>query len=838
MGAGGTAHLARIVLARELRHRWRGLVLLGVLATLWATVTMSAVAGARRTASVIDRFQRETVASDADFSIFDDFDGEDLYRALLARPEVLTAELRWSAGTGLAYDRGIFVGLSGGVTGVWGRDIDRPIVVRGRTADPSNADEVMVSSATADLLDIEPGDHLDIPTWDSKEWEAWLKVRGDFPPFNGPLVHVVVVGVVRTAWDLEATQDSAFFVLTTPAFGARWGSAIGQNSRTVVVALRDPDLDPGTLVEPLTVSLGKTVSIVSAEDAYVSHAGDAADAQAAGLLVIAVAAGLTGALLVGFAVAREMRRSADRYQPIVALGATPRQRALAVSAPIAVVAIATSVVSVTAAGLASMFFPVGSARAAEPTRGVWPDVPILAAGAPIVVFLMLAVAMSASLRSAGARSADQKAVTRFTAVLGRVGPSAMVGQMNALGTRERRSTLVAAVVTFVGLTSTAWFAHSLHDLERSPQRWGYTWSSSPESGFGPGEWRAAVDSTLADPDVAGVGLLYAQTAIVAGRPVDISTFDSMGGVSERPHVLSGRLPLSSREIALGRRTAKALRVEIGDRVWIDSVALGQSAWTVVGLIVPPTLLSTTNPGDGAFTLPTSHAELFEGDSAVNFLTISYRPGADVRRLEDRLKVDPGWKFDALSHARQPGAIATLTGVSVLLPWLAGFFVVLGLGATTLAAVRRGTPRRTRRADPSGTRIHTPRRPPLLVGRGVDHRRRRSPRRCSGRATDRQTSVEAHDRRPRSRGDAAFARARRSRRHWCRRPRFSCGVVVGRPSSTHPCGRRPAAGGMSASRAHHRRRLFRTEKDGWGRKRRKHRSLPVTNGHSTESTTTT
>ena len=29
---------------------------------------------------------------------------------------------------------------------------------------------------------------------------------------------------------------------------------------------------------------------------------------------------------------------------------------------------------------------------------------------------------------------------------------------------------------------------------------------------------------------------------------------------------------------------------------------------------------------------------------------------------------------------------------MLPPWLAGFFVVLGLGATTLAAVRRGTPR--------------------------------------------------------------------------------------------------------------------------------------------------
>ena len=31
-------------------------------------------------------------------------------------------------------------------------------------------------------------------------------------------------------------------------------------------------------------------------------------------------------------------------------------------------------------------------------------------------------------------------------------------------------------------------------------------------------------------------------------------------------------------------------------------------------------------------------------------------------------------------------------MAVLLPWLAAFFVALGLGATALAAVRRGTPR--------------------------------------------------------------------------------------------------------------------------------------------------
>ena len=131
---------------------------------------------------MVNRFQTATLASDATYGIPDDFDGQALHRALVAHPAVLAADVQWSAGTGLAYDRGIFVDIIAGTTGVWGRSFDRPIVLGGRLADPGNPDEVMVTSATADLLGIGMGDDLDIPTWDKTEWDAWQKVHGAYPP--------------------------------------------------------------------------------------------------------------------------------------------------------------------------------------------------------------------------------------------------------------------------------------------------------------------------------------------------------------------------------------------------------------------------------------------------------------------------------------------------------------------------------------------------------------------------------------------------------------------------------------------------------------------------------
>ena len=97
------------------------------------------------------------------------------------------------------------------------------------------------------------------------------------------------------------------------------------------------------------------------------------------------------------------------------------------------------------------------------------------------------------------------------------------------------------------------------------------------------------------------------------------------------------MPSGERDIALGERTANALNVRIGDTVTIRSAVLDKGVWNVVGLVVPPTLLTTINPGDGAYTTSYGHEALFVGMPVVSYLAMTYRTGAAVDIVETSAK---------------------------------------------------------------------------------------------------------------------------------------------------------------------------------------------------------
>src|SRR4051812_19533124 len=128
-GRSRSWQLIRLIAGRELRSSWRTLTVLAVMASMWGAVTMTAVAGARRTSSVVDRFRTATAASDATFWIKHDLDGEALRRGLLARPDVRAADTVWAAGTDLAWSRKTWVGLISGEGAQWGVTLDRPLLL-------------------------------------------------------------------------------------------------------------------------------------------------------------------------------------------------------------------------------------------------------------------------------------------------------------------------------------------------------------------------------------------------------------------------------------------------------------------------------------------------------------------------------------------------------------------------------------------------------------------------------------------------------------------------------------------------------------------------------------
>lgn len=681
--------LARILAGKELRRRWRGLVLLGLLVALWVGATMTAVAGARRTSSVVDRFQRVTSASDAQFAVSGDRDGDDLLRALEASPEVDEVDSMWFASTGLAFDEGRWVVLFGGARGSWGRDFDHPIVVDGRTADPASETEVVVTASTADLLDVGVGDHLDIPTWDRADLEAWWLVRGSYPDFDGPLINVVIVGVVEMAKSLESPSEEGLFIVATPAFLERWSSSIGREQRHVVASFSDDGVDAAALAERLSTQVGATVRAVTTEQAYAGNLRDATNALTAGLVVLAILVGAVGAVVVGLGVAREVRSTAVRFQPLLALGATAAQRVMVFSIPIAAVGFVAAIIASVASALASTLFPLGPGHAAEPLRGLWIDAPVVGSSLFAVLF-MLAISAVSTIRPVSTTSARSVSKATKAPFQHFFGPATRVGYRNAVSSSQAQATLVIATVTLAGFVGAAWFTQGLDDLGSDQRRWGYTWSSSPEAALAADQFNAAVDAVQKHPEVASVGYLDTAVVVIAGVSVPISSFAMANGALIYPEVLSGRLPTSSFDIAIGERTARELRLDIGDSVQLDSGFATPSEFTVVGLIVPPFTGTDAEPGVGVLTTAPSLQRLsYPFDSLTRNLLMVYRSGADVQAVEADL-TDLGFRFEVRSHSRPPRGLANVLGVSVISVGLGAFFLVLGALASLLVAVRQRT----------------------------------------------------------------------------------------------------------------------------------------------------
>ncbi|MEQ1873400.1 MAG: ABC transporter permease [Ilumatobacteraceae bacterium] len=684
--------LARVLVRKELRARWRGLILLGLLAAVWAAVAMTAIAGARRTASVVDRFQRVTAASDAQFVIEGDDTAAELLESLRAAPEVSAVDSLWSASSGFGFDRGLWVNLVVGIENVWGQEFDRPIVVRGRLADPSNPTEVMISPEVVDFFDVDVGDRMALPMWDHDEWEAWMQTRGKYPEFNGPLLEVVVVGVVERAEGLGSAAGDALLISATPALFERWGAEIGANNRYIPVTFHDRDFDPAILAQRLTDSLGVPVNVSSDEEMYAGNLRDSTRALTMGLVVLAIAVLVAGGLVLGLAVAREVRRASTPYEALRALGATPRQRISVLTTPIAIAGIAAAAIAIVTAGFASALFPLGSARAAEPNRGVWLDAPVLAGGSLVAVF-MVVISVACQLRPVRAVSRSSTHTGWRPSFLRNLGPTALVGVVNAVGSRRARASIVVAVVTITALSAAAWFERSMDDLGKSPDKWGYTWSSSPEFNVAGGSQSDELLRQLAaNNDVGSVSVLNTTVIGVDGEPVGLSTIVGYDSELIEPVVLAGRLPTSTFEIAVGEATAERLKVGIGDQVRIDSPFAPSLDCIVVGVVVPPYRGTGADVGAGIYTNAMTFARLDHPfDTIVAVLLIEYEPGVDAQAVEADL-TDLGFRFEARSRPRQPRAIANIVGALVVVRWLLVFFVVQGLLATLLAAARRGTAR--------------------------------------------------------------------------------------------------------------------------------------------------
>jgi putative ABC transport system permease protein len=676
-------------LRAEARVRWRSWLALAVLIGAVGATSLAAAAGARRTDSAYDRFLVEQDAYDVALTNYPTDDGIAVFDfdAIEALPEVVDSARG-------SFD---FSPLSGGTAYLFseddrlGTEFNRQRIIEGRRADPAAPEEATIGFDLADEQDIEVGDEIQLiePQYhDLPQLQDLLAAV--------PEAKVRVVGIEASPGEFPPQFGSASpLIHLTPAFGEIVGGAGGE-----FLALRlagGAAAVDGFLhgVEERSGGLPFFPIIQQEQAASVERS---IDLQVVALWMFAGVVAGVGVLVIAQLLARNALLETVDNARLRALGLQRRQLVVLAVVRAGLVGLVASSVAVVGAALASPLTPIGLARVAEPDPGFDVDIATLALGglAVLVLTVLLSIVpawLVARRRPRAVVAARPGWPARATAAL-HLRPVRAVGTRMALEPGHGptavpvRTTIAALAVGVTTLTGVLVFGASLSHLLDSPDLYGQSWDV--EASDFEHDWTP--DEIPDDPRIVGAGIGDTGLPIeLDGDPSGALLFELVRG-SVGPPVLDGRLPSEEGEIAIGRRTARDLGLEIGDRVDVRLPPNDGTSMLVVGEVVLPSVGDRTNLGEGAVLHPSAMSLLAgEGgppDSSTVYLALA--DGADPAAVLDDLNRATGTGIQRLARA-DPNDIVNFGRVEGL-PWLlAGVvvaFTVATLANTLWVASRR------------------------------------------------------------------------------------------------------------------------------------------------------
>ncbi|NHC16003.1 ABC transporter permease [Motilibacter deserti] len=653
----------------ELRRRWAGIVLVGLVAGLAGAVVIGAFALAARTSSAYSRLVDASSAEDARVMVLDPAQ----VPAVTRLPQVESA---WSSLTTvgkLADDDLVYVSISSGQPRPPG--LITPVPVDGRMPADDAIDEVAVDERFARAMGVGVGDVVDYTFLTVEEIFSFDEGFGE--P-DGPRVDLRVVGVVRMA---GSTGQGVGPWFASPAF-ARAYAQFSPGS-TLLVRLRGGYADAAAFSAgldrlsadppPGAEEFGPLRATFSEQE------GDPrvrAARHAAGIALgaFALVTALAGAFAVGQALARHHAAGAGEQRTEAALGLTAAERVLARMLPALLGASVAAAVAVAGGLLAGWIEPLGALKWVEPDPGWRPDAAVTAVGGVATAGVFLALTALSAFRAGRARADAPEAPVRGAARLPG-GPAAAVGVAFAFARGRGRSavpvrtTLVGAVLGVCGVVAATTFGASLQRLDATPERYGWP------ADFVYVDAKPDVMTELAADPRVGALALAGEASVRAGGSL-LSAF----GVTERKgslhwEVLDGRMPAADDEVALGPRLADSLDLGVGDRLEVTPPEGAPRRLRVVGTVLLPVVDSRPLGSTLALTLPALES-LTEGAPTLSGLVRATSPGhVDALYDDHKARLE-------LGRAEQPVEVANVTGL-LALPRVLGWFLA-ALAAAALA----------------------------------------------------------------------------------------------------------------------------------------------------------
>ena len=612
-------------------RRWGGYLAIVVLIGMIGGIAMASVAAARRTQSSYPAFLASTNPSDLTMTVYSTGSGRPgpsltakiarladvRHVASLVTPPFLPLTPHGAPRLDIA-NVVVSVGSIDGLT----LDQDRLAVVEGRRADQNRADEIMMTSAAAKLLNVHVGQLVPLGFYTA----AQMSQLAFGTPRVAPrlLVRARLVGIVTLNNEvLQDDVDQAFgFTFLTPAL-VREAAAVSPDP--ITPTLYGLKLDHGNrgvakverelvrLVPPgYTYEFHATSSIVEQMELSLKP-------ESVALGVFGTIAALVCLVLGLQAISRQLGPADEDRAVLRALGAGPAVIvADGLIGVLAAVVLGSLLADAVAIGL-SPGSPIGPVRPVYPDPGIAVHWGVLGTGfAVLVIGLGVAAAAVSYRRAPHSVARDERGAIRRSRV-SRGAETAALPVAGVVGVRFAlepgrgrtavpvRSALFAAVLAVAMVVATLTFATSLNTLVSHPPLYGWNWSYAlyPTNAVPP----QALHLLSRDPLVAGWAGVDYTDAEIDGQAVPIIL--SSPGAKVSPPILSGHHLDGNDQIVLGAATLSLLHKHVG-----DTVSISYETAKDAPVYIPPTRLvivgTATFPAVGYDSFVAEHTSMGTG----------------------------------------------------------------------------------------------------------------------------------------------------------------------------------------------------------------------------------
>ena len=669
-------------LRSTLRSQRAAMAMLAIVIAIVGGIVLAVAAGAHRTSTAPDRYTKH-FGGDRDGLIVQLEEGQPRGSEVAALPAVSSINAYTflfavvaRPGTSDFLDALVFAGSPAGA----GKHL-----VSGRLPDRNAEEEFVATKSFTKAYGAHIGDRFDLRTYTQAQAEG--QEYGIKPPANPPRP-AIMVGVVDGPSEIDDPQPLIMF---SPSLIEPVTFGISQTQMSVTLRSGSDLEDLRTQLDGLPDGHGQSMKLTS--DSLVSPTlRRAIDAQARGLWLVALAAGIAAIAVLGQLITRHIRLTAGDRDRLVTIGCTRRQIFVESVCRAAIPILVGAVVACAVSLLPSEIFPTGLGRRLEPTPGLRFDAVVVIVGAAVLTLLVLGwTAAAFALDQRPPKPVRPSRAVEVVAAHGTTGPAATGLRFAFTGRAgERGSTLsaVAGVALIVGgLVAAAVFGVSLNRLVGSPDRYGANYDYAVGDNGGSSIDESLVQALRAEPDITALTLYAYGAARVDSTTVELVGMQPIRG-NLVPKLSKGRNPIGADEVALGLLTARALDADVGDSITMVGRASRQSMH-VTGIAIVSGFGPVEGMGEGG-VVTFDGLKSLDDETALTTAAIDVinKDPETVARLSEVIGVPPS---AIPPNAFQPAAIvnvARIRATPFVLAALLGGLAVLSIVHVMLTSLRK------------------------------------------------------------------------------------------------------------------------------------------------------